>query len=52
MTTMVGKIFTSPITEDRLYHNLGGKFEEVAEKAGVAGDENPGQRLRLLGLRP
>jgi len=24
--------------KNRLYHNLGGKFEEVAEKAGVAGD--------------
>ena len=25
--------------KNRLYHNLGGRFEEVAEKAGVAGDE-------------
>jgi hypothetical protein len=24
--------------KNRLYHNLGGKFEEVAEKSGVAGD--------------
>jgi len=42
MTTMVGKIFTSPITERIVCTTIWSKFEEVAEKAGVAGDGNPG----------
>ncbi len=31
-------IYVTYYGKNRLYHNLGGKFEEVAEKAGVAGD--------------
>ncbi len=31
-------VYVTYYGKNRLYHNLGGKFEEVAEKAGVAGD--------------
>ena len=33
--------------KNRLYHNRNGVFEEVAEKAGVAGSGGPGEQAAL-----